>query len=196
MAKGFYKELEKNNLALDKKGKNIEEVSRKNAVIYRMKWNLKLWPSVRQMRTLQPRSAWFMDWAQTRKYCGIWTSLVQIMECLLFSSKPFSEPIINYCQLDPSDQTQWFPNQNIKFCIKKCIQKCHQQDVVYFFMPKCAKEKLFCKRWKAPFKRNQWCLNPKKASFKKMHLKMSSAKFIPFSSGLNVLSHTRKKTLN
>ena len=43
-----------------------------------------------------------------------WTGseLVQIMACRLFGAKPFSKPMLGYCQLDPYEQT------SVKFFIK------------------------------------------------------------------------------
>ena len=32
-------------------------------------------------------------------------SLVQIMACRLFGAKPLSEPMLDYCQLEPWEQT-------------------------------------------------------------------------------------------
>ena len=37
--------------------------------------------------------------------------------CLLFSAKQFSEPLMAYCQLGPSEQIKWNLNQNIKIKI-------------------------------------------------------------------------------
>ena len=34
------------------------------------------------------------------------TSLVQIMACRLFSTKPLPEPMLEYCRLDPGAQIQ------------------------------------------------------------------------------------------
>ena len=40
------------------------------------------------------------------------SSLVHIVACRLFATKPLSEPMLNYCQLDPREQT------SIKLCLK------------------------------------------------------------------------------
>ena len=37
--------------------------------------------------------------------CGSRPSLVQIMACHLVVAKPLSEPILEYCKLDPQEQT-------------------------------------------------------------------------------------------
>ena len=35
----------------------------------------------------------------------IWSALIQIMACHLFSTKPLSKPILSYCQMDPWQQS-------------------------------------------------------------------------------------------
>ena len=47
------------------------------------------------------------------------SSLVQIMACRLFSAKPLPEPMMTYCQLEPSNKLQWNWDQNTKLFIHK-----------------------------------------------------------------------------
>ena len=48
-----------------------------------------------------------------------WTgsTLVQIMACRLFGTKPLSKPMLGYCQLDPRNKLQWISKQNTNFFI-------------------------------------------------------------------------------
>ena len=53
-------------------------------------------------------------------------SLVQIMACRLFGAKPFSEPMMYYCQLDKL-QSNCIKNYNIfikKNVWKRCLENC------------------------------------------------------------------------
>ena len=52
----------------------------------------------------------------------IGSALLQIMACRLFGAKPLSEPMLDYHQLDPWEQTvseSWIIIHNTKFVIKK-----------------------------------------------------------------------------
>ena len=44
-----------------------------------------------------PPAAYMCQWIRP--------ALVQIMACRLFVAKPFSKPVLAYCQLDPGEQT-------------------------------------------------------------------------------------------
>ena len=44
-----------------------------------------------------PPSAAYMCW-------WTWSSLLQKMACCLFGAKPFSKPMLGYCQLEPQEQ--------------------------------------------------------------------------------------------
>ena len=68
-----------------------------------------------------------------------WSTLVEVMESYLFSTKPLPEPMLPYCKLIRRNKFQW--------------------NMI------------------------SW------ASFRKMHLKMLSAKYLPFCLGLNLLTH-------
>ena len=81
-------------------------------------------------------------------------SLVQIMACCLFGTKPLFEPMLVYCPLETIDTKKQI---SMKFHLTfksflswKCIRKCCWQNGVHL---------------------------SKTVSFKKMHLKMSSAKW-------------------
>ena len=56
----------------------------------------------------------------------IGSAIVRVMACRLFGTKPLPEPMLNYCQLDPYQQTlvkiEWIKIQN--FNSQKCIWKC------------------------------------------------------------------------
>ena len=78
--------------------------------------------------------------AEWRLYASVnYPPLVQIMTCRLVSTKPLSEPMVEYCQLGPQEQSSEISVVNQTF------------------------------------------------SFKKLHLRISYAKWRPFSLGLNVL---------
>ena len=54
------------------------------------------------------------------------SALVQVMPCCLFGAKPLTEPILNYCQLHPWEQTSVkFDWQYKTFHSRKCIWICH-----------------------------------------------------------------------
>ena len=53
--------------------------------------------------------------AYMRQWIG--SVLVQIMAWRLFGAKPFSEPMLGYCQLDPKELTSVKFNQNTKIFI-------------------------------------------------------------------------------
>ena len=40
------------------------------------------------------------------------SSLVQVMACCLFGTKPLPEPMMTNCQYDPEEKFQWYFNQN------------------------------------------------------------------------------------
>ena len=52
-------------------------------------------------------------------------TLVQIMACRLFSTKPISEPMLAYCQLDPWEQSSVkFLSKFKYFHSRKCVWEC------------------------------------------------------------------------
>ena len=56
-----------------------------------------------------------------------WTgsSLVQVMACRLFGTKPLSQPMLVYCQLDSWEQTSVkFKSELYHFRSRKCIWNC------------------------------------------------------------------------
>ena len=60
-------------------------------------------------------------------YMHHWTgsALVQIMACRLIGAKPLSEPMLEYCYLDPYEQTSVkFESKYKTFHSWKCIWKC------------------------------------------------------------------------
>ena len=60
-------------------------------------------------------------------------SLVQIMACHLFSTKPLSEPMLHYCQLGPQEQTSVKLYWKFKhFRSKNCIWKCCLENIGHF----------------------------------------------------------------
>ena len=50
-------------------------------------------------------------------------TLVEIMACCLFGTKPLSEPMLAISQLDPQEQTQWNFNQNTKLFIRENVSE-------------------------------------------------------------------------
>ena len=50
------------------------------------------------------------------RQCTGW-ALLQIMACRLFGTKPWSEPVLGYCQLDLGNKVQWNFNQNTRLFI-------------------------------------------------------------------------------
>ena len=68
------------------------------------------------------------------------SSLVQIMACHLFGTKPLSQPILYYCQLDPKEQTSVKLHSKFRhFHSRKCIWKCRLGNVFLFSRPQCVK---------------------------------------------------------
>ena len=60
-------------------------------------------------------------------------SLVQIMVCLVFDTKPLSEPMLYYCQLDPGEQISVKLYSKFEhFHSRKCVWKCHLKNVGRF----------------------------------------------------------------
>ena len=57
-------------------------------------------------------------------------SLVQIMACRLFGAQPLSEPMLDYCQLDPCEhKSVKFKSKYNNFHWRKCISECFLQNV-------------------------------------------------------------------
>ena len=62
-------------------------------------------------------------------------SLAQIMACCLLAAKPLSEPMMNYCQLAPKEQTSVKFHLKFKlFHSKKRIWKCCLKNVSHFVL--------------------------------------------------------------
>ena len=58
-----------------------------------------------------------------------WSSLVQIMACRLVGAKPLSEPILEYCWLDPLEQNSVKSRSQFKrFDSRKRVWKCLEDD--------------------------------------------------------------------
>ena len=65
--------------------------------------------------------------AYMRQWMG--SALVHIMACRLFGAKPLSEPMLDYCKLDPWEQTSVkFESKYKTFHSRKCIWKDRQQN--------------------------------------------------------------------
>ena len=62
------------------------------SIFVKCKWML-LWNYI---NSSPPSAAYMHQWIRS--------ALVQIMACRLFSTKPLSEPMLGYCQLDPFEQ--------------------------------------------------------------------------------------------
>ena len=59
--------------------------------------------------------------------------LVQIMACHIFGTKPLSEPMLGYCQLNPKEQTSVkFQSKSRTFHSQKCIWKYRMQNGGHF----------------------------------------------------------------
>ena len=56
-----------------------------------------IYPAGIKVNSLRPSDAYMLP--QPR------TALVEIMACRLFGAKPLSEPMLEYCQFDPWEQT-------------------------------------------------------------------------------------------
>ena len=54
------------------------------------------------------------------------TTLIEIMACHLSGTKPLSEPILDYCQLNPWEK---FESKHCNFHSRKCDWKCRLQNV-------------------------------------------------------------------
>ena len=64
-----------------------------------------------------PSAAYMRQW--------IWSELVQIMACHLFSTKPLPEPMLAYCQLNSWKQISVkFESEFCHFHSRKCIWNC------------------------------------------------------------------------
>ena len=69
------------------------------------------------------------------------------MACRLVGAKPLSQPMLEYCQLDPWEQTSMkFQSQFIHFYSRKCIWKCRNFNRnSYIFIQENAFENVVCK---------------------------------------------------
>ena len=86
-------------------------------------------------------------WGQVTHICiSKKTSLVQAMACRLVGAKPLPEPMQDYCQLKPWEQTSVKPwAKFIYFHSRKCICKFCQELVVILFRPQCIKKAYDCR---------------------------------------------------
>ena len=63
------------------------------------------------------------------------SSLVQVMDCRLFSTKSSPEPMLTYCQLDSYEQNSLkFQSKFKHFHWLKCIWRCRLQTGVHFVL--------------------------------------------------------------
>ena len=62
---------------------------------------------------------WLTHWGRVAHMCtSIIVSLVQIMACRIFGAKPLSESMLEYCQLDTSEQILTFPFKKMHLCLR------------------------------------------------------------------------------
>ena len=76
---------------------------------------------------------WVILTLLTHIYCQ-WTasSLVYVMACRLFGTKPLPQQTITYCHLDPGEQIQWKFNKITMFFVKKMHLKCRLRNGSHF----------------------------------------------------------------
>ena len=61
-----------------------------------------------------------------------WSTLVQVMDCHLFSAKPLPGPMLTYCKLDYLDKISVKLKLKSRFHSRKCIWKCCLQNGSHF----------------------------------------------------------------
>ena len=82
-------------------------------------------PSIWWFGTEQATSHYLKQWGPSSLrhiwpiYLKTRPLLVPIMVCCLFGTKPLSEPMLAYCQLDPGKKLQWNMDQNTKIFIQE-----------------------------------------------------------------------------
>ena len=77
-------------------------------------WSKSLYQTL--INSSPPSAAYMQQWIRS--------PLVKIMACRLFGAKPLSEPMLEYCQLDPKEQTSMTISSKYKtFHSRKCIWK-------------------------------------------------------------------------
>ena len=72
-----------------------------------------------------------------------WTGsvFVKLMSCCLLDTKPLSQPMLPYCQLDPQEQTSVkFESKYKLFHSWKCIWKCHLRNGSHVFQGQISDE--------------------------------------------------------
>ena len=100
-------------------------------LIWQHVYFLKRWPNLAMgglvdINSLMPNDAYM------RQY-NIPT-IVQIMACRLFGTKPLSEPMLPYCQLDPNEHILVKFYQDFKsFHLRKCTWNSRLRNGVHFF---------------------------------------------------------------
>ena len=84
-----------------------------------------------EVNSSPPSAAYLCQW--------IGSALVQIMACRLFGAKPLSEPMLEYCYLDPWNILQWNHSQNLYIFVLEMHLKislgnwrpfCHDRNVL------------------------------------------------------------------
>ena len=77
------------------------------------------------IKSVPPSAAYLRQWAGS--------ALVQIMACRLYGTKPLSEPMTQYCSLDPSEQySVKYQSEYKTFYSQKYIWKCRLGNVGHF----------------------------------------------------------------
>ena len=87
---------------------------------------LNQWWSSQPTHICVTRPQWVNSSPPSATYMRQWigSALVEIMACRLFAAKPLSKPRLDYCQLDPKEQTSVKFQSNYKiFHSRKCIWK-------------------------------------------------------------------------
>ena len=78
-----------------------------------------------RINSYPPSAAHMRQWPRS--------TLVQVMACRLFSTKPLPEPMLAFCLLDPYEQTSVkFESKYKNFLSWKCIWKCRLQNGGHF----------------------------------------------------------------
>ena len=75
-------------------------------------------------------------------------TLVNIMACCLFGTKPLSEPMLSFCQLDPRNILQWNFIQNSKVFIQgDALEHVDCEMVAILSRPQCVKRWSVMSMW-------------------------------------------------